>query len=399
MGPTDIVFEGVWKRFHRGARHDSLRDSLSAFLRRASGNEQRNDFLLREEFWAVEDVSFHVQPGQALGIIGPNGAGKSTILKLLTKVMEPTRGSCSIPERTSALIELEAGFHGDLTGRENAYLRGAILGMRPREVRRHLDGIVDFAGLSDFIDTPIKHYSSGMVARLGFSIAVHLEHTALLIDEVLSVGDAAFQKRAFAVIAGTIARGTPVVLVSHQLDRVAQLCSHAILLKKGRVAYRGTPAACISEYLMGPSRASSAGECQVSLVSEDSLVLDAGDRIRLVVDCFAFSPRRVRFGVRVREVASDQLVFEVDDLLQTVLGEDDRGVRLAIDLQANLPAAPHVVEVEMLHPETLEVMATSAPVLLDVRAVYAWTGGTYLSPRPSILEVRPVRSGASVPAL
>ena len=392
----DIRFDGVWKRFRRGSRHDSFGEVVSSFLRRATGREHPNDVLQREEFWAVQDVTFRVEPGRALGIIGPNGAGKTTILKLLTKVIEPTRGSCSIPPRTGVLIELEAGFHGDLTGRENMFLRGAILGMRPREVRRRLDDIIDFAGVSEFIDTPVKRYSSGMVARLGFSLAVHLEHTALVIDEVLSVGDAEFQKRAYSAIEATVRRGIPVVLVSHQLDRIAQLCTDAILLKRGQVACRGTPQACISNYLMTAMPSTNGTDCRIALVSEDGLTVDAGDHVRVTVDCFSFSPRRVRFGVQVSDLASGHAVFEADNLLETMIGEDDRGVRLAVDLRANLPAAPHVAEIVMIDPEKSTILASSPPVLMDVREVHAWRGDSYLSPRPSILEVQPAHAGAAL---
>src|SRR5215831_12412411 len=193
--PNKIVtFDHVWKKFERGERHSSLRDLIPAMMRGLFRRRPAVDQLHGQQFWAVRDVSFDVERGQAVGIIGPNGAGKSTTLKLLTKIMRPTRGACAINGRVGALIEVAAGFHPDLTGRENVFLQGAIMGMTRADIARKLDDIVEFSGLSDFIDTPVKRYSSGMNARLGFSIAANLEPDALIIDDVLAVGDMAFQQ-------------------------------------------------------------------------------------------------------------------------------------------------------------------------------------------------------------
>ena len=194
-GPA-IEANGLWKKFHRGERHDSLRDLVPALAGRLVGRgAPTTSELGAGDFWAVQDVSFQVQPGEALGIIGPNGAGKSTMLKLLNRILRPTRGDLRLNGRVAALIEVAAGFHLDLTGRENVYLQGAIMGMKRREVDRQMASIIDFAGVERAIDTPVKRYSSGMNARLGFSIAAHLEPDIMLIDEVLSVGDMAFQDK------------------------------------------------------------------------------------------------------------------------------------------------------------------------------------------------------------
>src|SRR5438034_8166142 len=219
MSQPAVMFDGVWKKFRRGERHDSLRDLIPAIARGVLGRRRSND-LHDEEFWAVRDVSFEVQPGEALGIIGPNGAGKSTTLKLLTKILKPTQGRCEVRGRAGALIEVAAGFHPDLTGRENVYLQGAIMGMKRAEIVRKFAEIVEFAGVSDFVDTQVKHYSSGMQARLGFAVAAHLEPEVLLIDEVLAVGDLAFQHKVFERLKAMVRREIPVVIVSHQLDRV-----------------------------------------------------------------------------------------------------------------------------------------------------------------------------------
>ena len=167
-----IVFDHVWKRFHRGPAHDSLRDLIPALARRAVGRGRQREELEEGDFWAVRDVDFEVLPGQALGIIGGNGAGKSTTLKLLTKILGPTRGTARVEGRVGSLIEVSAGFHPDLSGRENVFLQGAIMGMPQKLIRERFDDIVEFSGISAFIDTPVKRYSSGMNARLGFSIAV-----------------------------------------------------------------------------------------------------------------------------------------------------------------------------------------------------------------------------------
>ena len=249
MTTPGVRCDHVWKKFSRGEHHDSLRDLIPAVVRRIRGVPANAARDADRAFWAVQDVSFDVRPGQALGIIGPNGAGKSTMLKLLTRILRPTQGTIEVVGRQGALIEVAAGFHPDLTGRENVYLQGAIMGMTLPETTRKFDQIVEFAGVSEFIDTPVKRYSSGMNARLGFAIAAHLDPDLLFIDEVLAVGDVRFQQKAFERIHELVTSGIPVVVVSHQLDRVAQLCTHALLLNHGKVVKQGTPEECIAEYL------------------------------------------------------------------------------------------------------------------------------------------------------
>jgi len=244
-----LAFDHVWKRFQLGQNHDSLRDLVPALARRLIGRGGPAAGGRAKTFWALRDLSFEVGPGEVLGIIGPNGAGKSTTLKLLNRIMEPTAGAVRTVGKIGALIEVSAGFHQDLTGRQNIYLQGAIMGMRKQEVERKFAEIVAFAGIEEFLDTPVKRYSSGMNARLGFAIAAHLEPDILIIDEVLAVGDAAFQAKAFGRIKAMATGGAPVVLVSHQLDRIAELCTKAILLDKGTVRATGTPMHCINTYL------------------------------------------------------------------------------------------------------------------------------------------------------
>ena len=234
MSEPAVIFDNVWKKFRRGERHDSLRDALTALAKRPFARQRTVHELDAQEFWALKEVSFEVQPGEAIGIIGPNGAGKSTVLKLLTKILKPTTGVARTRGRVGALIEIAAGFHPDLTGRENLYLQGAILGMTRPEVTRKLDAIIDFSGIRDFIDTPVKRYSSGMNARLGFAIASQVDPDVLLIDEVLAVGDFSFQQRCFERLHEFRASGAAIVFVSHNMQAIVSLCDKAVLLRPGR---------------------------------------------------------------------------------------------------------------------------------------------------------------------
>jgi lipopolysaccharide transport system ATP-binding protein len=247
MATPAVIVDGVWKKFRRGERHDSLRDLIPSLVRRTVARDQAGR-LAADEFWAVRDLGFDVSAGEALGIIGPNGAGKSTVLKLLTRILKPTRGGCEVRGRVGAMIEVAAGFHPDLTGRENLYLQGAIMGMKQAEITRRFSEIVEFSGVGSFIDTPVKRYSSGMNARLGFSIVAHLDPQVLLIDEVLSVGDAAFQERCLAHLRRLRANGVPLVFVSHNLIAVLELCTRVIVIDQGRVLCDGEPAAAIRDY-------------------------------------------------------------------------------------------------------------------------------------------------------
>lgn len=202
-----------------------------------------------EEFWALRDVSLQIQSGEVVGLIGRNGAGKSTLLKLISWIMAPTTGRIGVRGRMGCLLEVGSGFHPELTGRENVFLNGAILGMSLREIRQKFDQIVDFADVEAFLDTPVKHYSSGMFVRLAFSVAALLEPEILIVDEVLSVGDSAFQKKALGAIHDAVKRGTTCLMVSHHLPSVTSLCRRALLLQSGRLIADGSPEDIVRQYL------------------------------------------------------------------------------------------------------------------------------------------------------
>jgi ABC-type polysaccharide/polyol phosphate transport system ATPase subunit len=254
MTDRAIEMDGVWKKFHRGERHDSLRDLVPAVVRRVLKGPLPAAELGRDDFWALREVSFAVNRGDALGIIGHNGAGKSTLLKILTRLLRPTLGTYATHGRIGALIEVTAGFHPDLTGRENIYLNGSIIGMKKSDIARRFDAIVDFSGIGEFIDTPVKRYSSGMNARLGFSVAAHLEPEIQIVDEVLSVGDYTFQGKCIRWMQNLLQSGTTVIFVSHNMDSVLSLCNSALLLESGRVAAKGDLKKVVAEYYKSGGR-------------------------------------------------------------------------------------------------------------------------------------------------
>jgi lipopolysaccharide transport system ATP-binding protein len=252
-----ISVQGLSKRYRIGqlqSAYGTLRDSLSSAARRAARREHARE---HEEIWALRDISFDVQQGEVLGIVGRNGAGKSTLLKVLTRITAPTYGRAEIRGRVGSLLEVGTGFHPELTGRENIYLNGAILGMKRREIREKLDEIVEFSGVQTFLDTPVKRYSSGMYVRLAFSVAAHLEPEILFVDEVLSVGDAEFQARSLGRMEDLGSTGRTVLFVSHNMQAVAQLCDRALLLQRGAVVHDGPSEEVVAHYLQSAAGAGS----------------------------------------------------------------------------------------------------------------------------------------------
>jgi lipopolysaccharide transport system ATP-binding protein len=250
-----VRIEGLSKRYHIGSIRKTsgdLRETLSAFAnrlwsrptRRSAGSPDSDDTI-----WALRDVTFEVAEGEVVGVLGRNGSGKSTLLKILSRITEPTEGRAIVRGRLSSLLEVGTGFHPDLTGRENVFLNGAIMGMRRSETLRKFDEIVAFAEVEKFIDTPVKHYSSGMYMRLAFAVAAHLESDILVVDEVLAVGDAEFQKKCLGKMRDVSGQGRTVLFVSHNLSAVKMLCSRAVLLSKGQLVQFGETEEILRSYM------------------------------------------------------------------------------------------------------------------------------------------------------
>lgn len=248
MGDTAIKVEGLGKRYVIGHQKEAdLRNAFGARLKRVFGNTTSE----KEDFWALKDVSFEIKKGEAVGIIGRNGAGKSTLLKILSRITEPSTGRFEINGRVSSLLEVGTGFHMELSGRENIYLNGTILGMKRAEIRQKFDEIVAFSGVEKFIDTPVKHYSSGMKVRLAFSVAAHLEPEILIVDEVLAVGDAEFQKKCLGKMDEVSKNeGRTVIFVSHNMGAVQNLCGKGITMSQGAVEYEGSIENAIGRYIL-----------------------------------------------------------------------------------------------------------------------------------------------------
>jgi len=248
-----IKVEGLGKKYtihHGGSKsYSSLRDVISDATKNIIGGKEKLQ-PAQEDFWALKDVNFEIRQGETVGVIGRNGAGKSTLLKILSRITEPTEGRIAIGGRVASLLEVGTGFHQELTGRENIFLNGAMLGMTKSEIRRKFDEIVDFSGVGKFLDTPVKHYSSGMNVRLAFAVAAHLEPEILIVDEVLAVGDAEFQKKCLGKM-GEVSKhdGRTVLFVSHDLGSIAQLCNKTVLLNEGRVVDFGITEDAIKTYL------------------------------------------------------------------------------------------------------------------------------------------------------
>lgn len=273
MEQTVLTVENLWKMYRLGdINAGSLKEEVHRWWSRVvRGNKNEEDVAENElsrpggvrDFWALKDVSFEVRQGEVLGIIGKNGAGKSTLLKILSRISRPTRGTISGQGRVASMLEVGTGFHEELTGRENIFLNGNILGMSNREIRTKLNDIIDFSGIRKFIDTPVKRYSSGMYVRLAFAVAAHLDPDILVLDEVLSVGDTEFQEKCLEKMQEIVSsRGCTILYVSHNIPSVLQLCHRAILLKQGQIACEGDPSRVVNAYyeLMGKHRLDQAWE-------------------------------------------------------------------------------------------------------------------------------------------
>jgi lipopolysaccharide transport system ATP-binding protein len=328
MAKPIIEVQDISKCYQLGAIGATrLRDDLERVWHRITGQSEKAD---EKEFWALRDVSFEVQPGEIVGIIGRNGAGKSTLLKILSRITEPTSGEILMRGRVASLLEVGTGFHGDLTGRENIFLNGAILGMSKAEIRNKLDEIIAFAEIEKFIDTPVKRYSSGMYVRLAFAVAAHLEPEILIVDEVLAVGDASFQKKCIGKMQDVSQGGLTVIFVSHNMGTVQQLCSRAIVLQRGQVQIIGSTAEALNVYSKSSAAKSGYVDCQ-PIVREGSgdvrfsslRILDAagnlntdfsmGDDLVLEVSLKRQRPvNTIRFSIHISTIEGIKLASVID---------------------------------------------------------------------------------------
>jgi ABC-type polysaccharide/polyol phosphate transport system ATPase subunit len=374
--------DGLSKAFRRAVRHDTLVDVIAALGRRRALAEP-------DLFWALRDVSFELHRGDTLGIIGPNGAGKSTILRLLTGILRPTEGTVTVHGRVGALIELAAGFHPDLTGRDNVFLQGAIMGMRRAEIGRRFDAIVEFAGVSSFVDTPVKHFSSGMQARLGFAIAAHLDPDVLFIDEVLAVGDYAFQRRAVAHVKDLVRGGVPVVFVSHQLELVSELCNQVLLLAGGRVVRRGTAEECVNAYVIGEAAPGApldqtAAPIRITGISANvDPHLQSGQHCHVDVRgcaAFAYDSDRVTIGVRVRALPSEETIFATHSGVCGITLPPREAFALAIDLQMNVGRGLYRLEAFVFDPVDERELARGPSTVVTVEREPSNYGRVSLNP-------------------
>ena len=321
-----ISVRDLGKRYHLGAEREAYRTLRESIMRALAAGVSRRPANGGRTFWALRHLDLEVAPGEVLGIIGRNGAGKSTLLKILSRITEPTEGEADLYGRVGCLLEVGTGFHSELSGRDNIYLSGAILGMRREEIVRKFDDIVAFAEVEAFIDTPVKRYSSGMHMRLAFSVAAHLEPEILIIDEVLAVGDAQFQQKCLGKMGEAARQGRTILFVSHNMAAIRALCSRALLLEAGRVAMDGDVSACVQRYLANVTE-SGANRADLSvcyrpvglggvLMFEDITLCASGNRA--VVP--AGQTIELQLGVRVME--------PVDDLSLRVAVDSDGGARV-----------------------------------------------------------------------
>ncbi len=392
MGTSAIEFRGVWKKFRRGEHFDSLRDFIPEMTRKLFFKGTNNGDLSKREFWALQNIDFSIGKGDVLGIIGPNGSGKSTILKLISGILQPSRGQLSIEGRISSLIEVGAGFHPDLTGRENIFLNATILGMKKEEIKRKYDDIVEFAGLEKFIDTPVKRYSSGMYARLGFSVAAHVDPDILLVDEVLSVGDLRFQEKCLKKMLSFRERGTTVIFISHNLEAVSILCPKTAFLINGVLQDIGDTGRIIGEYVSSTqviegSENTEARFEEIRLVSNDSVdvhVLDPSQKVyvRFKVSCdLPFD--ECLLGFLVYRKRDGLLICDYNFPLAALNSVNKAGrAKGCVEFHANLLRGSYSVTLHVQHePSRKHLVWVRNAVHFSVEERISWNGVAHLAPR------------------
>ncbi len=330
MSDTVISVENLSKKYvlsHQQDKdsHKTLRDAIVAGAASLLKPIQNSKFKIqnssKEEFWALKDVSFEIKQGDRVGIIGRNGAGKSTLLKILSRIVEPTSGRIRIKGRVASLLEVGTGFHPELTGRENVFLNGAILGMSKAEIQRKFDEIVAFAEIEKFLDTPVKRYSSGMYVRLAFAVAAHLEPEILIVDEVLAVGDVIFQKKCLGKMQDVAGQGRTVLFVSHNMATITKLCNKAIYLKVGRVQHIGFTDDIVHQYIAESELLDQWNNLEKQLIATDD-----------EIDIFDFYPCDSRTIKRRNFKTSEDIYF----LIKYKLKKQIHNLRIGIDLYSHV---------------------------------------------------------------
>jgi lipopolysaccharide transport system ATP-binding protein len=404
MSGATIRVCGIGKRYRLAGADLSmdfgtLRDVLASLLSRRGRRKPSADI-----FWALKHVSFEVRAGEVVGIIGHNGAGKSTLLKILSRITEPTEGEAEIRGRVGSLLEVGTGFHHELTGQENVYLNGAVLGMKRAEIARKFDEIVSFAGIGSFIDTPVKHYSSGMYVRLAFAVAAHLEPDTLIIDEVLAVGDAAFQKKCLGKMGDVAKHGRTVLFVSHNLGAIRSLCTRALVLRGGLLQFDGTADEAITYYLAN-SAAGSEKDGQVRFepdglefeelrlhgirvlddTGEARALFDATDRIRVEIDYEISAQLRGLRTVLAISTQEGELAFQsTDHLTRDVEQAPGRYKTLCTIPGALLNRRMYAVEISFEIPRE-RVLAPRRPYVSFVVSGSGNHGSTFPEPWPGVV--------------
>jgi lipopolysaccharide transport system ATP-binding protein len=373
MSELMIRSEGLGKRYFisqgENASYSALRDVIAGKFQK-SGSSKRS----AQELWALKDVSFEIKKGEAVGIIGRNGAGKSTLLKVLSRITEPTEGRVELNGRVASLLEVGTGFHNELTGRENIFLNGAILGMSRSEIRTKFDEIVDFSGVEKFLDTPVKKYSSGMYVRLAFAVAAHLDPEILVVDEVLAVGDAEFQKKCLGKMDEVSKKeGRTVLFVSHQMGMIAKLCNESLLLNNGKIVMKGETANVINGYLKGYDSAE-------SYIADPDKVKNKSAYI---------SQQRVtdRTGRNTAYITShDPIVLEIDIVVNTW----NKDMEISISLQSKLKGRIFTINKplrDFMRPgETKKTIRFIVPPDVITPNHYSWLNSLHI-PGVSLVDV------------
>jgi lipopolysaccharide transport system ATP-binding protein len=376
-----ILAENLSKRYRIGQRYSygTLRDTLTGAVSRgrarAPGDAGASPYI-----WALQDVSFRVEPGEVIGIVGHNGAGKTTLLKVLSRVTDPTSGRGEVHGRIGSLLEVGTGFHQELTGRENVYLSGAILGMRKAEIDRKFDEIVAFAEYEKFIDTPVKRYSSGMQVRLGFAVAAHLDTEILLVDEVLSVGDSAFQKKSLGKMREITREGRTVLVVSHNMALIQGICTRAFMLSRGHLVCEGAPHYVVEQYLKSVPAPRGSGSALASS-SDGRFVLEAvefvdpmGHVLDRVVSGQSFAVRalcrisglegNVGIDIGIDDVAGRRVAVLSNLLVDEVVRVAPPATEIRCDVP-EVPLAPgeYNLEVHIMGPGSVDILCPNAATL------------------------------------